>query len=82
MIRGSLGEGSDGDAIRRLAALTGSAPPRGALLVAELGGEPVAAIGIADGRTVAEPEGSTPELLLRLRLERLYLRIVAGIWGF
>lgn len=79
--RGSLAEGTDGESVRRLASLTGSSPPQGAVLLAELDGDAVAAIGIADGQTVAEPVRSTDALLMQLHLERFYIRLVAGVWG-
>ncbi|MFL5862343.1 MAG: hypothetical protein ACJ780_16480 [Solirubrobacteraceae bacterium] len=80
-LRGVVAEGSDGTKIRRLSELTGSAPPRGAVLLAEQNGELVAAIGIMDGRAVADPELSTLTLRMRLQLERLYVRLVISIWG-
>jgi hypothetical protein len=80
-IRGSAGECSDGESLRRLAALSGNEPPQGAVLLAEINGDPVAAIGIADGQTVADPWQSTFTLLIRLRLERLFVRSVITVIG-
>jgi hypothetical protein len=80
-IRGSLADGADGESIGRLASLSGSAPPQGAVLLAEVNGDAVAAIGIADGQAIADPERSTLALLMRLHLERLYVRIVVTVWG-
>ena len=42
-------EGRDAQAVLRLAALAGRRPPSGAVLLAEVAGDPVAAIGIFDG---------------------------------
>ena len=81
-LRGVVAEGSDGETIRRLAELARSAPPRGAVLLAERNGEPIAAIGIIDGHAVADPELSTLALRMRLQLERLYVRLVISIRGF
>jgi len=81
-LRGVVSERSDGEAIRRLAQLTGSVAPRGAVLLAERNGEPIAAIGIMDGKAVANPELSTLALRIRLQLERLYVRLVISIRGF
>ena len=48
-------QGRDARAIERLAALDSSRPPRGTVLVAEVDGEPWAAMGIDDGHVVADP---------------------------
>ena len=47
----------DGDrgAIERLAALDSSVPPAGSVLLAEVDGEPWAALGLDDGHVVADP---------------------------
>jgi len=81
-LRGVVAEGCDGETIRRLAVLAGSAPPRGAVLLAERNGEPLAAIGIIDGYAVSDPALSTLALRMRLQLERLYVRLVISIRGF
>jgi hypothetical protein len=80
-LRGSMGDGADGQSVRRLAVLSRKPPPRGAVLLAEVDGRPVAAIGIFDGRTVADPARSTFALRGRLRLERLFLRAVIAAGG-
>jgi hypothetical protein len=80
-IRTSLGDGADGDAIRRLATLAATGPPHGAVVLAEVCGEPVAAVAIADGKTVADPARSTPTLLAHVRLHRLHVRLIGSIWG-
>jgi hypothetical protein len=79
--RGTVAEGADGESINRLAASSGSAPPQGLVLLAEANGEPVAAIGIFDGRTVTDPDRSTVALRTRLHLERLFVRAVVTVWG-
>lgn len=80
-IRGGITEGPDGDVVDRLAALSGRTPPSGAVLFAELGGEPVAAIGIFDGNVVADRARSNSRLRMRLRLERLFVRAVIAVRG-
>ena len=45
----------DARKIERLAALDSSVPPRGTVLLAEVDGEPWAALGIDDGHVVADP---------------------------
>lgn len=80
-IRASLGEGIDGESIRRLARLSEAEPPEGAVVLAEIRGEPVAAVGIADGRAVADPARSTPALVRHLRLNNVQVRVIGSIWG-
>ena len=67
--------------IRRLACLSGEPPPSGPVMLAELDDEPVAAIGIADGRSVADPRRSSPAIALELKLRRLEVRTLIAIWG-
>jgi len=80
-IRGGLTEGCDGEAVERLAALSGRTPPNGAVLFAERDGDPVAAIGLFDGTVVADHTRSDLRLRVRLRLERLFVRAVIAIRG-
>ena len=80
-LRGGLAEGIDGEAVNRLAALSGGAAPTGAVLFAELDGDPVAAIGIFDGNAVADNTRSSPRMRLRLRLERMFVRAVISFRG-
>lgn len=64
---------TDETVLRRLAALDSTRPLRGRALVAEVDGEPVAAISLADGRVVADPFRRTADVveLLRVRQRRL-----------
>ena len=80
-IRGGLTEGRDGEAVDRLAALSGRTPPSGAVLFAERDGDPVAAIGIFGGTVVADHTRSDLRLRTRLRLERLFVRAVISVRG-
>ncbi len=63
----------DGRAIARLAALDSTDVPAGPVLVAEVDGEPQAALSLQDGRVVADPFEHTAELvsLLRVRADTL-----------
>ena len=80
-IRGGLTEGRDGEAVDRLAALSGRTAPRGAVLLAERCGDPVAAIGIFDGHEVSDRARSDLRLRMRLHLERLFVRAVIALRG-
>jgi hypothetical protein len=79
--RGSLGEGADGPRIDRLAALSATRPPEGMVLLAEVEGEPVAAIGLFDGHAVSDPARAGFAVRMRLYLLRLQLRVVVAIHG-
>jgi hypothetical protein len=79
--RGSLGEGLDGEEIGRLAALSARRPPQGVVLLAELDGEPVAAIGLFDGQAVSDPVRSSFATRVRLHLLRLQLRLIVAVHG-
>ena len=80
-LRGGVAEGLDGQAVNRLAALSGGSAPTGAVLFAELDGDPVAAIGIFDGNAVADHTRSGPRMRVRLRLERLFVLSVIFVRG-
>ncbi len=79
--RGSDPDGADAEAIRRLAADRAGKLPEGLVLFAEVDGDPVAAIGIGDGRLVGDADRATVAVRARLRLERLYVRLVHTVWG-
>ena len=79
--RGTLGEGADAERIGRLAALSASRPPEGVVLLAEVEGEPVAAVGLFDRHTVADPARSNLAVRTRLHLLRLQLRLVVAVRG-
>jgi hypothetical protein len=80
-IRGAVAEGADGERINRLAALTGSHPPEGLVLLAEVQGDPVAAIGIFDGHAISDPRRSTFALRMRLCLLRVQLKLTVAVCG-
>jgi len=74
-------EGHDAEAVHRLAALSGRKAPTGAVLLAELAGDPVAAIGIFDGNIITDRVRSDLRLVLRLHLERLFALSVIAVIG-
>jgi hypothetical protein len=65
--------GSDGPALRRLAALDSRPLPEGELLIAETDDEVVAALSLETGARVADPFRRTADVvdLLALRAKRL-----------
>jgi len=79
--RGSLGEGTDGERIDRLAALSATRAPEGVVLLAEMEGEPIAAVGLFDRQTVADPARSTFAVRVGLHLLRLQLRLIVAVRG-
>jgi hypothetical protein len=66
-------EPRDRGAVARLAQVDGKRPPKGALLLAEVEGEPQAALSLDDGVSVADPFRPTAALvsLLAIRAEQL-----------
>ena len=57
----------DAPAVRRLAQLDSSRPPSGPVLLAVVGSEPVAALGVATGSVVADPFRPTADVVAILR---------------
>jgi hypothetical protein len=72
---------TESEPVGRLAALAGRLAPAGPVMLAELDGQPVAAIGIADGTTVADPAHSTPAIANLLRMRRIEARLLAALGG-
>jgi hypothetical protein len=66
--------------VARLAPL--GSPPRGTVVVAEVGGAPVAAVGLADGRMAADPQRSSPTILTALRLRRWEVWLIGAVFGY
>jgi hypothetical protein len=58
----------DTETLERLAELDSQLPLTGPVLIAELGGIPAAALGIGDGRVIADPFQSTDHLVANLRM--------------
>jgi hypothetical protein len=53
----------------------------GAVLLAEVGGDEMAAIGIFDGNVIADRARSGLRLRLRLHLDRLFVRAAIAVVG-
>jgi hypothetical protein len=80
-IRAGSVEGRDGEAVQRLAAMSGRKSPSGAVLLAEVCGDPVAAIGLFDGKVVADNARSGLQLRLRLHVDRLFVLALVTVIG-
>ena len=59
---------ADGPVLTRLAALDSARAPFGPALIAEVDGEPRAALGLRDRRVVADPFARTAELVTLLEV--------------
>ncbi len=57
----------DAPAVRRLAQLDSSRPPSGPVLLAVVGSDPVAALGVETGAVVADPFRPTAGVVATLR---------------
>ena len=74
--------------VARIAELDSASPPRGPVIVAEVDGEPRAALSLTDGSVVADPFHPTAALVEMLRIRRTALsetatrapRARAGRW--
>lgn len=69
--------GSDGPALRRLAALDSSVVPAGELLVAEADGELVAARAITSGAVIADPFRPSADVVALLELRSAAVHVPA-----
>jgi hypothetical protein len=76
-----LSDETDAASIRRLAELGSDEAPQGTALLAELNGEAVAAIGLADGRAVADRCRANGSLLTLLKLRRWETRAIITVFG-
>jgi hypothetical protein len=79
--RGTLAEGADGARVDRLAALSATRSPEGVVLLAEIEGEPVAAVGLFDRHTVVDPARSSLAVRMGLHLLRLQVRLIVAVRG-
>jgi len=71
-----LATDADAQALQRLAELDAQPPLEGSIIIGELHGEPVAALALADDRTVADPFRPTAHLLATMRVRAQGLRAV------
>jgi hypothetical protein len=72
----SAGDG-DARALRRLASLSGELLPEGPFVLAEVDGEPLAALSLSTGASLADPFRATYDLVALLRLRAEHLRAAA-----
>jgi hypothetical protein len=71
----------DAGALRRLAQLDSARPLHGRVLLAELGGAPLAAVSLETGRATADPFEHTADAVRLLRLRRYQLLRQGGDVG-
>ena len=69
------------EAVSRLASLAEREAPSGPVMLAEVDGEPVAALAVRDGHAVADPQRANAGVLAALHLRRFEARVVFAIWG-
>jgi hypothetical protein len=79
--RVSTGDGDDAESLRRLASHGCGQAPAGPVVLAEREGEAVAAMGIADGRTLTDRQRVTSWALALLRLRRLETKAIIAVFG-
>jgi hypothetical protein len=79
-IRLSTPEDDHTGSVGRLAARTGARPPHGPVMLAEIDGEPVAALALADGKELADCHADRSVLTL-LRLRRWEIKLITAVWG-
>jgi len=77
---------ADAAALRRLARLDSATVPAGEVIVADIGGELRAAVGVADGRAIADPFYETAALVGLLTVRARQIRAAAAprpttAWG-
>ena len=68
---------ADADEVRRLALLDDRRPPEGPALLAYAGGELLAAVGLVDGRAVADPFRPTADIVDLLRFQARHEEVAA-----
>ena len=51
------------------------------MVLAEVDGEPVAALGLADGGMVADPRRTSASIVFLLHLRRLETCLIGSVWG-
>jgi hypothetical protein len=71
-----LATDADAAVLDRLADLDGKDPLEGSILIGELHGEPVAALSLADDRSIADPFKPTAHLLATMRRRAYGMRAV------
>ena len=68
---------ADAQKVWRLALLDDRRPPEGPALLADAGGELLAAVGLLDGRAVADPFRPTADVVDLLRLQARHEEVAA-----
>lgn len=80
-IRLSVDDDDDRASLERLAELVHDKPPSDPVMLAEIDGEPVAAVSLVDGATVEDPRRSSPGMLTLLRMRRWECKLIVSVFG-
>jgi hypothetical protein len=80
-IRVSTPEEDESGSLDRLAARSGAAGLSGPVMLAEIDGEPVAALAISDGSALEDPCRSDASILALLRLRRWEFKLITSVFG-
>jgi hypothetical protein len=80
-IRVSTAEDDDSGSLDGLAARSGATAPSGPVMLAEIDGEPVAAVTLAEGTAFEDPCRSDASILTLLRLRRWEFKLITAVFG-
>ena len=80
-IRLSTPEDDEAGSVDLLAARSGASAPSGPVMIAEIGGEPVAALALTDGAALQDPRRSDASILALLRLRRWEFKLITAVFG-
>jgi hypothetical protein len=80
-IRLSTPEDDESGSVELLAASSGVIAPSGPVMLAEIDGEPVAALALTDGSALEDPGRSDASILTLLRLRRWEFKLITAVFG-
>lgn len=71
----------DSGSLDLLACRSGGAAPSGPVMLAEIDGEPVAALALTDGTALEDPCRSDASVLTLLRMRRWEFKLITAVFG-
>lgn len=80
-IRLSTPENDESGSVGLLAARSGASAPSGPVMLAEIDGEPVAALALTGGTALEDPCRSDASILTLLRLRRWEFKLITAVFG-